>query len=190
MVLASQRLFNMTLIRHNTEKVTLPKKQSKGWVRIKKMSMSVSVKKATGKTNINHNNRKFKEWEKEKNSHIDYERSKENKYLVQKDIRDVYKEEFGDALEEYNNKQTRNERKIKDNYKHIEARKQKATQQVMIIQVGDRDDFSKRKNRELVNEVLEDWFSDFKKTNPNLKIYNTAIHNDEASPHLHVNFVP
>src|SRR5699024_4037117 len=48
----------------------------------KKMSMSVSVKKATGKTNINHNNRKFKEWEKEKNSHIDYERSKENKYFV------------------------------------------------------------------------------------------------------------
>src|SRR5699024_871666 len=86
-------------------------------VRIKKMSMSVSVKKATGKTNINHNNRKFKEWEKEKNSHIDYERSKENKYLVQKDIRDVYKEEFGDALEKYNNKQTRNDRKIKDNIK-------------------------------------------------------------------------
>lgn len=152
--------------------------------------MSVSVKKATGKTNINHNNRKFKEWEKEKNSHIDYERSKENKYLVQKDIRDVYKEEFGDALEKYNNKQTRNDRKIKDYYKHIEASKKTATQQEMIIQVGDREDFSKRKNRELANEVLEDWFSDFKKNNPNLKIYNAAIHNDEASPHLHVNFVP
>src|SRR5699024_1719116 len=83
---------------------------------------------------------------KHKNSHIDYERSKENKYLVQKDIRDVYKEEFGDALEKYNNKQTRNDRKIKDYYKHIEASKKTATQQEMIIQVGDRDDFSKRKN--------------------------------------------
>src|SRR5699024_4940717 len=109
----------------------------------KKMSMSVSVKKAKGKTNINHNNRKFKEWEKEKNYHNDYERYKENKYLVQKDIRDVYKEEFGDALEKYNNKQTRNDRKIKDYYKHIEASKKTATQQEMIIQVGDRDDFSK-----------------------------------------------
>src|SRR5699024_9439183 len=84
---------------------------------------------------------------KEKNSHIDYERSKENKYLVQKDIRDVYKEEFGDALEKYNNKQTRNDRKIKDYYKHIEASKKTATQQEMIIQVGDRDDFSKRKKK-------------------------------------------
>src|SRR5699024_12696184 len=100
----------MTYISNNTKNATLPKKQSQGWVRIKKMSISVSVKKATGKTNINHNNRKFKEWEKEKNSHIDYERSKENKYLVQKDIRDVYKEEFGDALEKYNKKKKRNDR--------------------------------------------------------------------------------
>src|SRR5699024_9181913 len=111
--------------------------------------MSAAVSRATGKTNITHNHRKSKEWEKEQNSHIDHEGYKENKFLVQKEIRDVYKEEFGDALEKYNNKQTRNDRKIKDYYKHIEASKKTATQQEMIIQVGDRDDFSKRKNREL-----------------------------------------
>ena len=51
------------------------------------MSMSVSLKKATNKTNIRHNNRTMSEKEKEQNSHIDYSRSDENKYLVQKDLK-------------------------------------------------------------------------------------------------------
>src|SRR5699024_7722431 len=37
---------------------------------------------------------------------------------------------------------------------------------------------------------LEEWFHDFEKRNPNLKVYNAVIHNDEASPHMHLNFVP
>src|SRR5699024_10623988 len=45
-------------------------------------------------------------------------------------------------------------------------------------------------NWEFANEVLEDWFNNFEKRNPNLKVYNAVIHNDEASPHLHINFVP
>ncbi|MED1575509.1 plasmid recombination protein, partial [Bacillus paranthracis] len=47
------------------------------------MSMSVSLKKATNKTNIKHNNREMNEKEKERNSHIDQSRSHENKYLFQ-----------------------------------------------------------------------------------------------------------
>ena len=128
--------------------------------------------------------------EKERNSHIDYERSDENKYLIQEDIRDLYKREFGEALENYNAKQRRSDRKIKDYYKHIEASKKTSTQQEMIIQIGDKDDFSNNENREIVNTILEEWFHDFEKRNPNLKVYNAVIHNDEASPHMHLNFVP
>src|SRR5699024_3098802 len=106
------------------------------------MSMSISMKKATTKTNLNHNNREFTEREKERNSHIDYSRSDENKYLVQGDIKKLYEREFGEALKNYNEKQTRSDRKIKDYYKHIEASKKTATQQEMIIQIGDKDDFS------------------------------------------------
>ena len=154
------------------------------------MSMSVSLKKSTTKTNIDHNNRTMSDKEKERNSHIDYERSDENKYLIQEDIRDLYKREFGEALENYNAKQRRSERKIKDYYKHIEASKKTSTQQEMIIQIGDKDDFSNNENREIVNTILEEWFHDFEKRNPNLKVYNAVIHNDEASPHMHLNFVP
>lgn len=154
------------------------------------MSMSISCQKSSTRTNIKHNNRKMSEKEKEQNSHIDPSRSHLNKYLVQEDVKDLYKREFGDALEKYNAKQKRADRKIKDYYKHIEASKKTSVQQEMIIQVGDKDDFSSNEKRELANEVLEKWFDGFEKRNPNLKIYNAVIHNDEASPHLHINFVP
>lgn len=57
--------------------------------------------------------------EKERNSHIDSERSSENKYLVQQDLKELYQEEFGEALENYNAKQKRKDRKIDDYFKHI-----------------------------------------------------------------------
>ena len=128
--------------------------------------------------------------EKERNPHIDSERSDENKYFVQKDLKELYQEEFGGALENYNAKQKRKDRKIDNYYKHIESSKKTSLQQEMIIQVGDKDDFSSKKDFDKANEILEEWYLDFEKRNPNLKIYNAVIHNDEASPHLHLNFVP
>ncbi|PUW00463.1 plasmid recombination protein [Cronobacter sakazakii] len=154
------------------------------------MSMSVSLKKATNKTNIRHNNRTMSEKEKEQNSHIDYSRSDENKYLVQKDLKELYQEEFGEVLENYNAKQKRNDRKIDDYYKHIQFGKKTALQQEMIIQVGDLNNFISNADYEKANEILLEWFKDFEKRNPNLKVYNAVIHNDEASPHMHLNFVP
>ena len=154
------------------------------------MSMSVSLKKATNKTNIRHNNRTMSEKEKEQNSHIDYSRSDENKYLVQKDLKKLYREEFGEVLENYNAKQKRNDRKIDDYYKHIQFGKKTALQQEMIIQVGDLNNFISNADYEKANEILLEWFKDFEKRNPNLKVYNAVIHNDEASPHMHLNFVP
>ena len=153
-------------------------------------AMSVSLKLDTGKTNIAHNNRTMSDKEKELNPHIDESRSSENKYLVEKDIKEVYKEEFGEALEKYNAKQKRNDRKIKDYYKNICASKKTKPQQEMIIQVGNKDDFSSREDYEKANQILEEWFNGFAERNPNLKVYNAVIHNDEATPHLHLNFVP
>lgn len=60
----------------------------------------------------------------------------------------------------------------------------------MIIQVGDLNDFISDADYEKVNEILLEWFKDFEKRNPNLKVYNAVIQNDEASPHMHLNFVP
>lgn len=154
------------------------------------MSMSVSAKKSTSMTNIKHNNRNLSEKEMKKNTHIDTERSTENKYLVQKDLKELYKDEFGEALEKYNEKQKRSDRKIDNYYNHIDSGKKTSVQQEMIFQVGDKDDFSSEENKQIANDVLKDYCNEFQERNPNLKVYNAVIHNDEASPHLHLNFVP
>lgn len=155
------------------------------------MAMSAGMNKSTTRTNIKHNNREMNEKDKAKNTHIDYTKSDENKYLVKKDIRELYREEFGGPLEKYNAKQKRKDRKIDDYYKHIKNGKKTAVQQEMIIQIGNRDDFEDdEENKEKANYVLEKWFEGFQERNPQLKVYNAVIHNDEASPHLHLNFVP
>lgn len=128
--------------------------------------------------------------DKERNSHIDQSRSHENVYLVQKNLKNVYQEEFGEALENYNAKQKRSDRKIDNYYEHIQSSKKTSLQQELIIQVGDKEDFSSQADVDKANEILKEWYSDFEKRNPQLKIYNAVIHNDEASPHMHVNFVP
>lgn len=150
------------------------------------MSLSVSLTKATKKTNIKHNNRV----EKVPSKNIDLDRSHENNYLVQKNLRELYREEFDQVLEKYNSKQKRKDRKIDNYYEHIKASKKVSLQQEMIIQVGDKDDFQSEGGWKIANEILVEWFQEFQERNPNLKIYNAVIHNDEASPHLHINFVP
>ena len=129
------------------------------------------------------------EREKEKNPHIDSSKSHENKYLVQRDLKELYQDEFGAALEKYNAKQKRNDRKIDNYFEHIKASKKTALQQEMIIQVGDKDDFASEPiYKKYANDILEEWVQGFEERNPNLKVYNAVIHNDEASPHLHLNF--
>ncbi|MGO1581434.1 MAG: plasmid recombination protein [Peptoniphilaceae bacterium] len=154
------------------------------------LAMSISFKKSTTKTNLNHNNRKFTEKQKDKNNHINYNRSDRNKYLVQRDLKELYETEFASALEKYNQKQTRSDRKIESYYNHIKDSKKTALQQEMIIQVGDKDYYQNGGDWRIGNYILEEWFKSFEERNPNLKVFNAVIHNDEASPHLHLNFVP
>jgi hypothetical protein len=154
------------------------------------MGMSISMKKDTRKTNVKHNNREFNEKEKKENSHVDFSRSHENKYLVVESLKELYKNEFGKAQADYNEKQKRTDRKIKNYYDHVQQGKKTSLQQEMILQVGDKDDFKNNpENQEIANQVLEEWFKKFEERNPNLKVYNAVIHNDEASPHMHLNFV-
>lgn len=161
---------------------------SMGWF---EMGMSISMKKDTRKTNVKHNNREFSEKEKKQNSHVDFSRSHENTYLVAKNLKELYKTEFEKAQTDYNDKQKRSDRKIKNYYEHVQQGKKTSLQQEMILQVGDKDDFKNNPdNSKIANEVLEKWFEKFEERNPNLKVYNAVIHNDEASPHMHLNFVP
>lgn len=151
--------------------------------------MSISLQKSPKRTNIKHNNREMSEKEKLKNTHIDYSKSNQNRYF-KKVLKELYEEEFGEALQKYNDKQKRADRKIKNYYEHIKGSKKTFVQQEMIIQIGDKDDFASADNRQLAKEVLVEWVNGFKIRNPQMKVYNIALHDDEASPHIHLNFVP
>ena len=154
--------------------------------------MTISFKKATNKTSIKHNNRKFdeKDWESDYHKHIDRFRSENNRYLVQRDIHEMYDEIFGRALEVYNAKQKRKDRRISDYYQHVKKSKTLELQREFIIQVGNVEDFQIEENWQKANYILEKYVETFEARNPQFRVYNAVIHNDEASPHLHINVIP
>lgn len=153
-------------------------------------SLSASLVKSTTKTNIKHNNRELTKNEMRTNKHIDESKSDNNIFLKQRDIKEVYQEQFSEALQKYNDKQRRKDRKIDDYFEHISNSKKTMVQQEMIVQLGTKDDFRYEEDREKVKGILEDYYHGFVERNPQLIIYNAVIHDDEATPHLHINFVP
>lgn len=102
----------------------------------------------------------------------------------------MYQEIFGDAVEQYNAKQKRNDRKIKDYYSKVLKDKKLEPQREFIVQIGDKEDYEKKEDWDTANEILENYVEKFEERNPNLKIYNAVIHNDESTPHLHLNVIP
>ncbi|HFQ3902806.1 TPA: plasmid recombination protein [Enterococcus faecium] len=171
------------------------------------MGFSISFKKGTKNTSISHNNRELTDSQKNNDwhKHIDFTKSDENIYLEQTDIREKYEELFGEAVEEYNAKQKRADRKIEDYLAKVRKDKKMEPQREFIVQVGTLDDFrttrddgsstgiseqEAEQNRVIANKILVEYFKEFKERNPNLSVYNAVIHNDEVSPHLHLNIVP
>ena len=152
--------------------------------------MAISIVKASDKTSIEHNNRSMSRSELNKLKHIDQDRLNKNEYLVDIPIEEIYEKEFGEALQKYNDKQKRNDRKIDNYYKHMLQSNKHMPQQEIIFQVGEQEDFAHEQTREMAKDILRDHFERFQKDNPSLKIYNAVIHDDEATPHLHINFVP
>lgn len=166
--------------------------------------MSVSFKTSSRKTNIKHNNRTLDDEEKlqEAHSHIDFTRSHENIYIKQQSLEDAYDELFGEALQEYNAKQTRNDRKIKNYLTKVRKDGNLDVQREFIIQLGDMEFFNSDEaedgshilcdeaNREYFSGLLTDYVDDFQERNPRLHVYNAVVHMDEATPHLHLNVIP
>ncbi|MFU2182574.1 plasmid recombination protein [Streptococcus pluranimalium] len=156
--------------------------------------MSVSFKKGTT-TNIKHNNRDFQEheWKQKQHEHIIRARSDQNIIVVRKDIKEVYKEQFGDAVEEYNAKQTRSNRKIKDAYEHFKNSKKHHEQYEIVVGFGSKKDWDGMpfEEKAIAGHQLARWADNFQKRHKNLVVYNAVVHLDEAgAPHIHLNFVP
>ena len=171
------------------------------------MGYSISFVKNSKKTSISHNNRELTNDQKKNDwhKHINFEKSNENIYLEQTKIQDKFDELFNDSVLRFNAKQKRADRRIEDYYSKVLKDKKIEPQREFIIQVGDIDDFRTKKddgsptgidenevekNKKIANKILKKYFEDFHERNPNLHIYNAVIHNDEASPHLHLNIIP
>ncbi|SFQ92833.1 Plasmid recombination enzyme [Bacillus mycoides] len=122
------------------------------------------------------------------NPGIDLSRLDENIYFVQKDIRSIYKDVFQEAVDKYNEKQKRNDRKIQDYYDKIHKNEKTHEQRELVVAVGEGKDDPKY--REAKKEALKQYAEAFQGRNLNLAVYNMVLHDDEANPHLHINYVP
>ncbi len=152
----------------------------------KTKSISISWRIDSGV--IEHNNREFVA------KNVVRERIADNITYTKQDIREKYGELFGVALKKYNAKQKRKGRKdrqITDYYEHIKKSKQEKPFYELVVQFGDKDDcgFGKE-NFEDAKEMLAEYMRDFEKRNPNMKVFNAVMHLDEATPHLHIDFIP
>ena len=144
-----------------------------------------------GKGSQMHNRREYEKYGNPTPDNIDVSKSHENITLVDKDIKEAYREIFGEALDKYNAKQKRADRKIEDYCDHI--KKSKNGEKLFyedVVQWGSKDDFQNPQTRERAKEALVKYVEGFEERNPNLKLIGAYIHMDEASPHLHLDYVP
>ena len=138
-----------------------------------------------GKGSVSHNTRTFSA------KNIDKERSKYNVEFCHLDIKKVYHELFDDALERYNAKQKRSDRKIDNYYEKIRQSKQEKLFHEVILQIGNKDDTNaKSEEGQLAKDILIEFMEDFQKRNPNLYVFSAHLHMDEETPHVHIDFVP
>ena len=147
--------------------------------------MKRTISAMVGQGSVNHNSRKFHA----KNTVP--ERSHLNVTYCHENIKAVYHELFDEALERYNAKQTRADRRIEDYYEKIRSGKQEKPFHEIILQVGNRDDMSADSEEgQLAAAVLDEYMKGFQERNPQLRVFSAHLHMDEATPHLHIDFVP
>lgn len=138
-----------------------------------------------GKGSVNHNSRKFRA------ENVDGTRTCLNIDYCNENIKTVYHELFDEALERYNAKQTRSDRKIKDYYEKIRSSKQEKPFHEIILQVGGKGNMNAdTENGELAKQILDEYYQRFQERNPQLRVFSAHLHMDEATPHLHIDFVP
>lgn len=139
----------------------------------------------TGKGSLNHNSRKFHA------KNTDPNRTHWNVEYCNEDIKDVYHELFDDALKRYNDKQTRKDRKIDDYYEKIRSGKQEKLFHEVILQIGDKDNMGlETMEGQLAAKILDEYMKGFQERNPTLRVFAAHLHLDEATPHLHIDFIP
>ena len=147
--------------------------------------MKRTISAMRGKGSLTHNRRDFIA------ENVDSSRTPLNVEYRNEDIRTVYHELFDDALARYNEKQTRKDRVIDDYYEKIRTGKQEKLFEELIIQIGNKDDMNATsENGQLARQMLDEYMQSFQQRNPTLRVFSAHLHMDEATPHLHIDFIP
>ncbi|CBL17193.1 plasmid recombination protein [Ruminococcus champanellensis] len=147
--------------------------------------MQRTISAMVGKGSVNHNSRKFKA------ENVDGSRTHLNIDYCNEPIKKIYHELFDEALKRYNDKQTRADRRIENYYEKIRNSKQEKPFHELILQIGDKENMSaESENGQLARQILDEYYRGFQERNPNLKVFSVHLHMDEATPHLHIDFVP
>lgn len=147
-------------------------------------TQSASVCKGRG--SMNHNNRKFI------TPNVDPTRTYLNVTYTKEPLNEAYKKLFDEAVERYNDKQKRADRKIPDYMEHL--RKSKNGEKLFyetVVQIGNKYTCAaSSKDGELAAKILDEYMKEFQSRNPNLYVFNAVLHRDEATPHLHIDYIP
>ena len=147
--------------------------------------MKRTISAMRGKGSLTHNRRDFIA------ENVDSSRTPLNVEYRNEDIRAVYHELFDNALARYNEKQTRKDRVIDDYYEKIRTGKQEKLFEELIIQIGNKDDMNaSSENGQLAQQMLDEYMQSFQQRNPTLRVFSAHLHMDEATPHLHIDFIP
>ncbi len=147
--------------------------------------MKRTISAMVGKGSVTHNNRSFTA------ENVDSERTHLNIDYCNEPIKKVYHEMFDEALKQYNDKQKRKDRIIPDYYKRIESGKQEKLFHEIIFQIGNKEDMSATgEHAELARTILDEYYQGFQERNPYLRVFSAHLHMDEATPHIHIDFVP
>lgn len=147
--------------------------------------MKRTISAMVGKGSVAHNDRDFTA------KNVDKERTQYNIVYCNENLKQVYHKLFDGAVERYNAKQTRNDRKIESYYDKIRTGKQEKLFHEVIFQIGNIGDMNAQsENGQLAKTILDEYMKLFQERNPNLYVFSAHLHMDEATPHLHIDFVP
>ena len=149
-----------------------------------------------GKGSLTHNNREFMA------DNVDPLRTPQNITFMRQPIGEAYDQLFAESTQRYNAKQKRNDRKVHDSYyEHLfgvkpcntvrtAADKRKSFYED-VVQIGKKEDSGYgTEDFQLVADCLKEYMEGFQKRNPNFYVFNAVLHMDEATPHLHIDYIP
>ena len=154
-----------------------------------------SISMCEGKGSLSHNNREFTA------KNIDSSRTPNNIMFVQQDLSEAYHQLFDEAVERYNAKQKRKDRRIGDYFEHLFNRppsksvitgtnKHKSFYEHLVY-IGTRKDSGVgTPDAEITTECLREYMEGFQQRNPNFYVFNAVLHLDESTPHFHINYIP